>query len=629
MISYSFTPVWLSLLQAPADAVAQNASPLSEYFLNPFVLAILAFFLFSFIKLFSYLTSLPAQRAALEQVTESYREVERKQETDPELIKQDLLHDVNPDSIVAHRIVELQRISVRGGDFDQVALSEVLAAREGAKVSLARYVASVLVLLGLCGAIWGLSGLVRKMGPALEQVQEQLDKSTPASRSGDSARSSTGEVAPDNTAAVQASFGMLVNTMSKSLTDTRTAFFASLTGILTSVLLLLGNWYVSRRQIDFLAAIEDLTATKLIPIFKPPRESLQLAEAVIAFREGSNYMVRLSDELDGKVSQVGTSLENLFAIVRKFGEGAEALRGHQDRVYQAQEQMMDVVNQFMGLTTRIEAHQASGRGDLENVVRAVSESNHNLSRALEDWQSRHEDLLQSIERGARQAHAETKEARDLAQQGIGEVAGLLHASVDQQVGTLRAQALELLERQQVGTREHLEHLLSKQGEFVGQLQKSVAESDGHKELLAGLATTIEQERGTFASRLEQMLRQNEQTLVTLMSEQKRLLDTSGMRRVEESLKQFAQDSRTEFNALMERQSAFGQQFGQLGQLAGRLGAMLRLLIGVATVSIPVFAALGIMFIFDLRPVDQIMRIVSMFVLVVMIFLLAWFLRSKT
>lgn len=457
--------------------------------------------------------------------------------------------------------------------------------------------------------------------------QEQLDKSAPAGRS--SGATPTGEGAPDSTAAVQASFGMLVNTMSKSLTDTRTAFFASLTGILTSILLLLGNWFVSWRQIDFLAAIEDLTATKLIPIFKPPRESLQLAEAVTAFREGSNYMVRLSDELDGKVSQVGTSLENLFAIVRKFGEGADALRGHQDRVYQAQEQMMGVVNQFMGLTTRIEAHQAAGRGDLENVVRAVSDSNQNLTRALEDWQARHEDLLQNIERGARLAHTETKEARELAQQGIGEVAGLIRTSVDQQVGTLRAQALELLAQQQVGTREHLEQLLSKQGEFVGQLQQSVAASDGHKELLAGLATTIEQERSAFANRMEQMLRQNEQTLMALLGEQKQLLDTSGMRRVEEGLTQFARDSRAEFNALMERQSAFGQQFGQLGQLAGRLGTMLRLLIGVATVSIPVFAALGVMFIFDLRPADQLMRVVAMLVLVVMIFLLAWFLRAKT
>lgn len=625
MISPSLSHVILGLLQPQTSGSLLTGNLFGEYILNPFVLAILVFFFLSFLRLVRYLSKLPVQHASLEQVTENYREVERKEETDTELIKRDLLEGVDPDSIAAHRVLELQRISIRGGDFDQVALADVLAAREGAKVSIARYVASVLVLLGLCGAIWGLSGLVVNMGPALKNVQEQLDKGPTANNS---PTTRPGETS-DSTAAVQASFGALVKTMSDSLTNTRSAFFASLTGILASVLLLLSNWYVSWKQINFLAALEDLTATKLIPIFKPLRETSQLAEVVAAFREGSTYMVRLSDELDGKVSQVGTSLENLFAIVRKFGEGADALRGHQDRIYQAQEQMMGVVTQFMGLTSRIEAHQAGAHVDIEGVVQAVSEGNKNLARALEDWQSRHEDVLQSIERGAKQAHAETREAREFSQKGISDVAGLLHTSVDQQVGLLRAQAIELLQQQQVGTGTHLRELLDRQAEFVSNLQKSVSESDGHKELLAGLATTIGEERRTFADRMEKILRQNEQTLKALLDEQKKLLDTSGMRRVEEGLVKFVSDSRSEFNALMERQEAFGKHFGELSQVANRLGLMLRVLIGVAVVTIPVFAALGIMYIFDIRPQDQVMRIGSMLVIVTMVFLLAWFLRART
>src|SRR5207237_854830 len=205
---------------------------------------------------------LPEQRAALDAVTENYREVERKQETDAELIKQDLLHDVDPDTIVAHRVVELQRISVRGGDFDQVALAEVLAARESAKISLARYVASVLVLLGLCGAVWGLSGLIRNMSPALNEVQTELDKNTPAARAPNAPAGTEGA---DSTVAIQDSFKKLIKTMSDSLASTRGAFYASLTGILASIVLLLCNWFASWRQINFLAALEDLTATKLIP----------------------------------------------------------------------------------------------------------------------------------------------------------------------------------------------------------------------------------------------------------------------------------------------------------------------------------------------------------------------------
>jgi hypothetical protein len=626
MISPSLSLVFLGLLQAQSGATSLNGSLFGEYILNPFVLSILVFFILSSLRLIRYLRKLPAQHAALEQVTENYREVERKQETEPDLIKHDLLHNVDPDSITARRIIELKRISVRGGDFDQVALADVLAAREGAKVSIARYVASVLVLLGLCGAIWGLSGLVVNMGPALKNVQEQLDKNPTISSPG---TTQPGDSKPDSTAAVQASFGALVKTMSDSLTNTRSAFFASLTGIFASVLLLLCNWYVSLKQINFLAALEDLTATKLIPIFKPLSDTSQLADVVTAFREGSDYMVRLSGALDRKVERVGGSLEDLFAIVREFKKGADGLREHQNSVYQSQEQMIGVVTQFMGISSRIEAHQAGAHVDIEGVMRAVNESNQNLARALDDWRSRHEDLLQSIERGAKQAHAETQDARDLTQKGINEVAGLIHTSVDKQVGLLRAQAIELLQLQQAGTGNHLRELLTRQGEFVSELQKSVSESDGHKEILAGLASTIEQERNTFSERMEQMLKQNEHILKAMLTEQKQLLDTSGMRRVEDGLVKFVSDSRSEFSALLERQAEFGRHFGELGEVADRLGLMLRVLIGVATVTVPVFAALGIMYIFDIRPQDQVMRIGSMLVIVTMVFLLAWFLRAKT
>src|SRR5205807_219860 len=154
-------------------------------------------------------------------------------------------------------------------------------------------------------------------------------------------------------------------------------------------------------------------------------------------------------------------------------------------------------------------------------------------------------MLQASERNARQAHVETKEARELAQKGIKELAGLISTSVDGQMGLLRAQALELSAQQQEGTRKHLEQLLERQGKFVEDLQASVGKSDGHQALLSGLATTISEERSTFASRLEQVLKQNEQALRAVIAEQKKLLDISGMNRVEQQLEQFVRENRTE------------------------------------------------------------------------------------
>jgi uncharacterized protein YceH (UPF0502 family) len=201
--------------------------------------------------------------------------------------------------------------------------------------------------------------------------------------------------------------------------------------------------------------------------------------------------------------------------------------------------------------------------------------------------------------------------------------------VDSQVSLLRAQALELFEQQQVATREHLDQLLERQGKFVEELQDSVGKSDGHQALLSGLATTIGEERSVFAARLEEVLRRNEQALHALLDEQKQLLDISGMRSVEQGLEQFVRENRTEFAGLVHRQAELDQHFGKLSQLAGRLGTMLHILIGIATVTVPVFAALGVMYIFNLRPEDQIMRAVSLLVITLMIFMLAWFLRTKT
>jgi hypothetical protein len=623
MIALS-SPIFLALaLQNGSDVATQNSSPLSEYFINPFVLLIFFFFLLGFVRIIRYLLALPTQNSALRKVNENYKEAEQKKETDSELIKQDLLDGVDPDSIVAQRVNEVQRIGQRGGDFDQLALAEVLVAREGAKISIARYIASVLVLLGLCGAIWGLSRLVFKMSPALQQVQEKLDNGSSV-QGADNHQPSQ----PNNVAPVLESFKTLISVMSDSLKNTRTAFYASLTGILTSVMLLLCNWFVSSKQIAFLAAVEYLTATKLIPLFKSPPETAQLLEVVGAFRQGSDYLVKLAEGLDDRESEVDSHLANLFGIVSKFREGAEALQGHQDRVYQAQQEMRDVVDRFMDLTSRIEANQDGAHLDLTGVVEAVRESNKNVSRALEQWQTQQEQLIQRIDETARRAHTETKESREDAQKGIDSVSDLIRTSIDKELSTFRAVAIDLLEQQQVKTRTHFSEVLDRQAAFVLQLQQSIAESDGHKNLVEGLADTIAQERNMFSSGMEKMLHTNEEALKSLMSDQKQLLDISGMRSVEERLEAFMRENQTQSKALMERHSSFAGQFNQLGDRADRLGGMLRLVIGVVAITVPVFAALGVMFIFDLRPADLTMRIVSIGMILAMILALAWLLRSK-
>jgi hypothetical protein len=619
-----------SPVASPAIAATGGNSALLDYLFNPFVIAIWLLFLAAMLAMFRYLRQLPKQHAELDAVEKNYGAVIETIETNPEAIREELLKGVDSDSIVARRVEELHWISTHGGDFDQVALGEVLAAREGAKVSIARYSASVLVLLGLCGAIWGLSNLVFQMGPELRHMEEM-------------ARSSNTQ----STAPIQESVGTLISTMSRSLEHTKGAFFASLSGIILSVILLFMNWVVSLRQVRFLAQLEDLTASRLVPVFKPPRESSELASVVDSFKEGSSYLVRLSDELDNKVMQVGGNLENLFAIVRKFGDGAEALQVNQTSVFEAQTRMLGVVEEFTGLTERIEAHQAESKDRIEQVVSAVHDSNKNFTRAIEEWQQKHESLLQLIQQSSKEAHYEARKARELAQESINDTTELIKTSIDRQLNELRVQALEMLNTQQVGNRQQLTEVVKQQGEFVGALQTAVLNGNGHRELLDSMNKVMEQERNSFterfdhmverelsifSNRLDRMLDQNEQVISAIkeqrQAQEARATPRGGDGRMQDAAIEAYPDSAP----LLAKQEKLIRQVGALGHYANQMNSLLIVLIGFVAFSVPVLGALGIMRKFQLWPWTLTWQIVTLSVIVLLSLLIGygvtWFLRER-
>ncbi|HJQ70924.1 MAG TPA: hypothetical protein VKA70_18255 [Blastocatellia bacterium] len=613
-----------SLGQTVGQTNGADAGILREYLTNPFVLAIWVFFFAGVFALFRYLMKLPSQHAALRIAHENYDRVVKMSETDPEVIRGELLKGIDKKSLTAQRIEELHWISVHGGDFDQVALSEVLAAREGSKISIAKYGASVLVLLGLCGAVFGLSNVVVNIGPELADVQEHLNTNSPAS---DAPGPADGRSASDAPPMMEA-FGKLIKTMSYSLVHTRNAFYASLTGILLSVVLLFLTWIISFLQIKFLTRLEDLTATKLIPIFKPLPKEYELAGALDSFKEGSNYLVRLSDELDGKMSQVGGGLDNLFTIVRKFGEGAQALQSSQDRVYEAQTQMMEVVEHFMALTSKIEMNQAETKENIDELLGAVRESNKHLARAVDEWKDKHESTLQEMQRAFTQARSDTKDARETSRQWIKDTISLVQDSFDRQLNALNTQSLDLLQRQNANNQDHLARIVADQGVFVGRLEESVSKSDGHRELLEGMATNIREERRAFSDQLQLILDRNEKALQVIIGEQRKLLETSGLRRVEERLEHFAINNHKMFSELLDKQKEFMGQIMRGESQVLSLNGMIKTLIILAIVSVPVFAVFGVMFIFDLRPEAQETRIGSFVGIISAIVLLTWFLRSK-
>lgn len=555
---------------------------LGDYFGNFFVYAIWGLFLVSLFSLVRYLRRLPAQEHALALVRRNYEEVVKTAETDPVALRAELLRDVDADSVVAQRVEELSRIGAHSGDFDQAALAEVVAAREAARTGFARYAASVLVLLGLCGAIWGLSNLVFAMGDQLREVQQHMAR----------ADAGAAGVAGEKTATVTDSLDQLIDTMSDSLKHTRGAFYASLTGVLLSVVLLFMNWWVGRRQVAFLAELEAITATKLIPVFKPPRQAQELAEVANSFREGSDYLVRLSDGLDDKVMQIGGNLENLFAIVRKFGEGADALRLNQERVHDAQSHMLGVVEQFTALTGRIEGHQAGARENINQVVDAVRENSKSFGRAIEEWQRKHETLMQLTQNASRQAHHEAAQTRELVEQALRETNSLLRDAVSQQLNDLRAQALEMLERQQAMNRTQLAEVVADNGRFVAGLQEAFASGNGHSHLVE-VARNLAGERGDIAAQLEGALRRMQSSLADGLG---RLAEQNGelagairetrvaVPRADERRPFQASAPPSDFGALASKQQTLINRVGDLGRHVGQLSALLSAVVVICSAS---------------------------------------------
>lgn len=591
---------------------------LTDYLFNPFVIFIWALFLTSLIAILRYLQQLPTQHAELDKVQNNYQALLQTLETDPDVIREELLSDVAPGSIASQRVEELYWISTHGGDFDQLALGEVVAAREGAKTSIARYGASVLVLLGLCGAIWGLSNLVFQMGPELRNMEALARNS-----------------GTQGSAPIQESVGILISTMATALEHTKGAFYASLTGIILSVFLLFLNWIISRQQVRFLTTLEDLTATRLIPILKPPREASELAGVVESFKEGSNYVNKLSDQVDFNLRQVGGNLENLFAIVRKFGDGAEALQVNQTSVFEAQTRMLKVVEEFTAVTERIETHQAAARERIDEVVGAVDLSNKNFSRAINEWQQKHESLLQVIQQVSKQAHFEAKEARELAQKAIDETTDLLRTSIDRQLKELRVQALEMLTTQQAGNHKHLSEVVDKQSEFVSTLQDAILNGDGHRELLKSVNKVLSEERDLFSERFDQMLEdelavfserldkmldQNER-VISAMKEVKAAQELS-VARGPQPYQQVSVSVPSDNAPFVAKQEQLIRGVGSLGYYLESLTSLLIVLIGLIGFVVPFLGGLGIMYKFSLWPSDIMWQLVILSVLLLFSVLLS-------
>lgn len=489
-----------TLLFIQASSIGEVLSRFIAPLLIAVIVAIAIFFAWACRSLLRYKRELPEEHKGLKRVEQNYEKL-RLTEKNPDVIEKELLIGVGSNTAVAQRVRDLHSIRSYGGDLDQAPLAEVLATREATKISFAKYVSSILVLLGLCGAILGLSKLVFQMAPELRTMQESTKR-----------RASTPNPANTTTAAERNAFDQsldsLVKTMANSLEHTMYAFAASFLGIITSISLLYFNLRISSRQLQFLTELEDLTATKLIPIFKPPRELSELSEAVEAFKDASEYVSAVSTNLENTSTRVEKSMLDFDDIVFKFRTGTETLQQKDERINEAQATIEQLMREFTAGSKNIENYLSTSKASIESIIKIIGDSDKRFDRAIEEWRKNNEKLLQEIQDVSTKAAKQTQDAREETQKAIDGISGLIKDSLTRQLETLNKNCLAAFKNQQDLNQAVLRDIVQEQKNFVTELQGSV-NGNGNREFITGVNDFIKAESLSFGEVLEQFKQERE------------------------------------------------------------------------------------------------------------------------
>ncbi len=171
-----------------------------------------------------------------------------------------LLQDVAPASMIAFRVGILENMRVQRAPVHHQALASTLVARESARTGLLRFIHNILILCGVLGTIVSLSIALFGASSLLEQ-----------------AVSSTG-------------MGLVIHGMSTALSTTMTAIVCYL--FLAYFLSTIQNM-----QTCFLGHIEELTATRLLPLYQITEEAVT-QHALDLVREAHLLVQSLHDKID-------------------------------------------------------------------------------------------------------------------------------------------------------------------------------------------------------------------------------------------------------------------------------------------------------------------------------------------
>lgn len=279
-----------------------------------------------------------------------------------------IMEGVPDRSIIGGRLGALAKIRFAKAKVNVNALQELSLAREARKLSLRlpHIVAGFSMMLGLLGTTIGLIMMVQSLGSALPQAPSGSLTSarvtkTPTVVGPTTARPVTPPQTPDR---------VDIDELRKILGSMKTAFSATLVGLLSAIIAGAVNVLLGGAQARYFERLERFTTEQLLPSVAPSIEDETLLEQVTLRLENSfDLLQQISDQnrntindLDGVEKAFQSILANIEQSTRNAAAGsAQTLVG----------QLTDVIGQV----SRSNASVAALTGSLPVIVNQIQRCN--------------------------------------------------------------------------------------------------------------------------------------------------------------------------------------------------------------------------------------------------------------
>jgi len=290
-------------------------------------------------------------------------------------------------SAAGRRVGLLAEVKKKHAMIDPAVFSQFEHDRYLIRLRLPRSAINLMVLFGLCGAVYGVFNAFGTV-----QIQENAD---------------------------------IVKALNAVVGSSRSGLLASFGGIFGSAILLFLSNLLAAVYERFLVELDEVFAVQVYPLFSFTTDTQALSLAAQNFQEGSKLLLSVSDQLTEKAQVVAESINDFYTLTQSFGEGAQKLSTVGDGIIEAHKDVLKTVKTF--------AEQTQG-------LQAVLERN---GKATEETLA----LLRSIQSESKAEQESRLQLEDRHQQSLAQIREALSA-MENIVKELKAPALDLYPVQQ-------------------------------------------------------------------------------------------------------------------------------------------------------------------------------------